>query len=234
MIYITGDKHRDFSSIYKFCRKYKTTLNDTMIILGDTGINYFLNTKDVTLKKKLSKYPITLFCVHGNHEERPENISSYKTKEFHNGLVYYEEEYPNILFAKDGEIYNFNNMKTLVVGGACSVDKDYRIRAGLKWFKSELPDEHTKSNIINKVKKNNKIDVILTHACPYKYLPIESFLSFVTASKVDKSFEQWLEQLLDIKFIRWYCGHHHINRTVDRIRFVYDDIIEFIGDNNVC
>ena len=40
MIYITGDKHGDFSSIFDFCYKYKTTRKDIMIVLGDAGINY--------------------------------------------------------------------------------------------------------------------------------------------------------------------------------------------------
>lgn len=69
------------------------------------------------LKDSLLQYPITFFCIHGNHEERSKNIKTYKTKKFHEGIVYYEEEDPNILFAKDREVYNFNNHKVLVIGG---------------------------------------------------------------------------------------------------------------------
>ena len=109
MIYITGDKHGDFREIFYFCYENRTTLDDIMIILGDAGINYYANEKDYILKNSLLQYPITFFCIHGNHEERPENIKTYKTKRFHDGVVYYEEDYPNVLFAKDGEIYNFKN-----------------------------------------------------------------------------------------------------------------------------
>lgn len=109
MIYITGDKHADFRDVLYFCYTDNTTLDDILIVLGDAGINYFANEKDVPLKESLKRLcPITLFCIHGNHEERPENIKSYKTKTFHKGLVYYEEEYPNILFAKDVEVYDFD------------------------------------------------------------------------------------------------------------------------------
>lgn len=45
MIYITGDTHGDFSKIDFFCKKMKTTKQDIIIILGDAGINYFLNKK---------------------------------------------------------------------------------------------------------------------------------------------------------------------------------------------
>lgn len=172
MIYITGDKHANFKEIFDFCYTNKTTLNDVLIILGDAGINYYASELDYILKDSLLQYPITFFCIHGNHEERPENIKSYKTKRFHNGIVYYEENYPNILFAKDGEVYNFNNHKVLVIGGAYSIDKYYRLARGYNWYKSEQPSEKTKNKIV-KILKNldNKIDIILSHTCPYKYLP---------------------------------------------------------------
>ena len=50
MIYITGDKHRDYNDVFNFCNKYKTSKNDILIILGDAGINYFLDEKDYILK----------------------------------------------------------------------------------------------------------------------------------------------------------------------------------------
>ena len=67
------------------------------------------------------------FCIHGNHEERTENISSYKVKIFHDGIVCYEEEYTNRLFAKDGEVYEFNDHKVFAIGGAYNVEKYFRL-----------------------------------------------------------------------------------------------------------
>ena len=72
MIYITGDTHGDFSIVEGFCQHNETTTDDVLIILGDVGINYFGEPHDLDLKKELSDYPITLFCIHGNHEKRPE------------------------------------------------------------------------------------------------------------------------------------------------------------------
>ena len=74
MIYITGDKHADFREVFDFCYDNETTLDDILIVLGDAGINYCANEKDYILKNSLLQYPITFFCIHGNHEERPENI----------------------------------------------------------------------------------------------------------------------------------------------------------------
>ena len=61
MIYITGDKHGDFSEVYAFCYKNKTTRDDLMIVLGDAGINYYANEQDIYLKNSLLQYPITSF-----------------------------------------------------------------------------------------------------------------------------------------------------------------------------
>ena len=226
MICITGDKHSDFSDVFDFCIKYKTTEKDLLIVLGDAGINYYANDKDYILKNSLLQYPITLFCIHGNHEERPENIDGYKTKEFHGGLVYYEEDYPNILFAKDGEVYTFDDKKVLVIGGAYSIDKYTRIRLGYNWYESEQPNEGIKNKVIEVLKNNNnKVDVILSHTCPFKYLPCEMFLKGVDQSKVDQSTEKFLDKIEDITtYSTWYCGHFHTDKKVDNMRFMFNDI----------
>lgn len=231
MIYITGDKHGDYRDIFDFCYKNKTSKDDIMIVLGDTGINYYLNERDYILKNSLLQLPITLFCIHGNHEERPENIDSYKIKQFNNGIVYYEEEYPNILFAKDGEIYDFNNKKTLVIGGAYSIDKNYRLAMGYNWYSSEQPNEKIKNKVKKTLKEhNNEVDIILSHTCPFKYMPYEAFISGVDQSKVDKTTEEFLDEIENkTKYKMWYCGHYHIDKKIDKLRFMMYDI-DYLSD----
>lgn len=229
MVYITGDKHADFSEVFDFCYDKKTSLDDVLIILGDAGINYYANYKDYYLKNSLLQYPITFFCIHGNHEERPENIRTYNIKIFHEGIVYYEKDYPNILFAKDGEIYNFNNKNVLVIGGAYSVDKYIRLARGYNWYESEQPSDEVKTKVKDVLsKRDNKIDIILSHTCPYKYLPREMFLDGIEQSKVDNSTEYFLDEIennTDYKL--WYCGHYHTDKEIDKIIFMFNKIEEF-------
>ena len=118
MIYYTGDIHGAPWKIVSFCKKVKTTAADTIIILGDVGANYYGDLRDAECKRHLNKVKPTVLCIHGNHEMRPGSISTYKTKEWHGGIVWYEENYPNLLFAKDGEIYDIEDIKHLVIGGA--------------------------------------------------------------------------------------------------------------------
>lgn len=229
MIYITGDKHADFREVFDFCYANETTCNDILIVLGDAGINYYANELDNTLKNNLSQYPITFFCIHGNHEERPENIKTYQAKKFHDGIVYYEENYPNILFAKDGEIYTFNHQKVLVIGGAYSVDKYFRLAMGYNWYESEQPNEETKNKVKNVLKKlDNKVDIILSHTCPYRYLPREMFLEGIDQSKVDNSTEYFLDEIeKSTDYKKWYCGHHHTDKKIDKIIFMFHKIEKF-------
>lgn len=124
--YITGDIHGDYKDLKKRILSSNIVTGDCLIILGDACFNYFRTKQDDALKAKANELGVTIFCIQGNHEIRPQNITSYITKNWNGGTVWYQPEFSNILFAKDGEIYNINGNKTLVIGGAYSVDKYYR------------------------------------------------------------------------------------------------------------
>lgn len=227
MIYITGDTHRDFQRVRQFCNLEHTTQKDILIILGDAGINYIGDGLDDRCKNELKELPITLFCVHGNHERRPSTLKGYKLSKFHGGLVYEEKRYPNILFAKDGEVYDFDGNKCIVIGGAYSVDKYYRLSKGYLWFADEQPSDETKQQVESKLETvGRKIDIILSHTCPLKYVPTETLSPNIDQSTVDVSTEKWLDSIEDsTQYSKWYCGHYHIEKAVDKMQFLYREIV---------
>ena len=229
MIYITGDTHGNFTRVRNLCRVFETKKEDILIILGDAGINYYGADRDKKVKKMLENLPITIFSIHGNHEMRPETIPTYKEVEWNGGIVYQEEKYPHLLFAKDGEIYDFEGIKTIVIGGAYSVDKEYRLQNGWGWWADEQPSEEIKARVEKALADNgNKIDVVLSHTTPLKYEPVEMFLSYVDQSKVDKSTEIWLDKIEDtIDYKKWYCGHYHTNKSIDKVRIMFEDVTVF-------
>lgn len=59
-IFITGDKHGDYASVEHFCRRFNTTKEDVMVILGDNGVNYYGPSKDKRLKKSFRLCPSLL------------------------------------------------------------------------------------------------------------------------------------------------------------------------------
>ena len=228
MVLYTGDTHGKIQKITNAIRNGFVTADDTIVILGDAGFNYYGNDSgDKRTKSRLNKEGVTVFCIHGNHEMRPETIHTYITKMWNGGTVYCEEEYPNILFAKDGEIFDLDGRKTIVIGGAYSVDKFYRLHNGYRWFPDEQPSEETKARVEAVLEGCNwEIDQVLTHTCPSKYIPAEAFLSCVDQSTVDNSTEEWLDTIEErLKYGRWLCGHWHIDKRIDDFRFVMEDII---------
>ena len=220
MIFITGDTHRLFSRFYP----YTFNEDDLVIILGDAGINYYLNQEDVIFKDILKRFNTNFFCIRGNHEERPENISSYKEVDMFGGKVYIEEKYPYLIFAKDGEVYNIDNNKILVIGGAYSVDKNYRLENGLNWFSDEQLSKEEMDKIFDKV-KGQHFDIVLSHTCPHKYEPTEVFLPYLDQLLVDKRMEYFLDKIEEnITYDKWYCGHYHTEKEIDKIEFMYRNI----------
>ncbi|MDR0324923.1 MAG: metallophosphoesterase [Oscillospiraceae bacterium] len=229
MFYITGDTHRDFRRTAAFCDTVQSTADDVLIIAGDAGINYFPGEKDRALKSLLAELPITLFCVHGNHEQRPERLG-YTEKQWNGGAVYWEPEFPNLLFAKDGEVYGMGGKRCIVIGGAYSVDKPVRLVQGWGWWPDEQPSPEIRERVERRLGAENwAVDIVLSHTCPLKYEPREMFISGVNQADVDKSTEQWLDGIEDrLTYDRWFCGHYHTDKTIDKLRFLYNDFLEFV------
>ncbi len=232
---ITGDTHRRFERLISFTQKYGVVEGDTMIILGDAGINYYGGFKDEVLKRNLSHLGMKLFCVHGNHEMRPESTGLYEEREWNGGKVYVEAEYPLLMFAKDGEIYDINGYRTIVIGGAYSVDKFYRLERGYNWFSDEQPTDETKAFVEQQLDKAGwSVDVVLSHTLPYQYRPVDLFIRGLDQSTVDSSTEKWLTDIESrLTYKRWYAGHYHCDRDIDDLKIMYRKVCLFMNDTDL-
>lgn len=240
MIYITGDTHGNFLRLQAFCQLHKLTYDDIIIILGDSGINYYNNISQ-SLIDDMKKITATLFCIHGNHEYRAENLDYYHPEFFAQNTVYVTDYFPHVKFAVDGEVYYFDSngeqLKTLVVGGAYSVDKYYRLNNGLAWHHDEQPNDAIKAKTEAVIEnENNQFDYILTHTCPNKFRPIEWFMPMIHQESVDNTTELWLDTIHDrVSYKKWYCGHFHGNKFIkdENICFLFDCIAEFGKDTYI-
>ena len=227
MVYITGDIHGEVLRVTEMVEKYRIVPEDIIVILGDVGMNYFGNKKgDRHRKKKLNILGIPIFCIHGNHEMRPESLITYREEQWNGGTVYVEEEFPNLFFAKDGEVYDLEGTKAIVIGGAYSVDKWYRLQMDMHWFPDEQPSAEIKTRVEQKLDERGwQIDTVLTHTCPHGYIPTEAFLSGIDQSKVDNSTELWLDSIeKKLYYNAWYCGHWHIEKRIDKLHFLFETV----------
>lgn len=229
MIYLTADTHGKFRRVMEFLESGQITRDDVLIILGDAGFNYdAVPGSGLRRKAPVNSYGIPVLCIQGNHELRPEHIGTYREIPWNGGVVYQEEKYPNLLFAKDGSCYTIDGKRIMVCGGAYTVFKEYRIQKGLPWYADEQPSEGIKRRVESVLDNLNwNVDIMLTHTCPSKAVPTEKYISGVDQSTVDKSTEDWLDRIEDrLEYQSWYCGHWHIEKQVNNIHFVYQNIIK--------
>lgn len=230
--YITGDTHGKNEERLKQFEKNEDQI--ALIILGDSGVNFYLNKSDHNRKKRLLEMGINLYLVRGNHEERPENLPNITMiwDENVEGNVYVEPEFPNIKYFLDGASYVIDGLKVLVIGGAYSVDKYWRLGnlpedtdIWTGWFKDEQLTAKEKTAILIAT-SGEEYDLVLTHTCPYSWMPRDLFLNVVDQSTVDNSMEQFLEVIKDhVKWKAWLFGHFHADRLeFPRVEQYYTDI----------
>lgn len=222
--FITGDTHGD-----NYKRLKNLPKKSAVIILGDASFNYFGDLRDELGKKKVNDLDILVYCVRGNHEIPPCEVPTMKSNydEYVHGIVYVENEYPNIKYFRDGGNYRIRDKSILVIGGAYSVDKFYRLSHGLNWFENEQLSEREKTTISNSV-HGKYFDIVLTHTCPYLWQPTDLFLGSIDQNSVDSSTERWLQEIANKHIIwdNWYFGHFHDDRDItDNIHMLFKKVV---------
>lgn len=228
-LFITGDRHGRFDDLEYFCQANNTTEDDALIILGDAGILYYGENKthEKYLKAWLSRLPITLLCVRGNHEARPQDRKNMLCRDFCGGKAYYEEACPNVLHLTDGGVYSICGKTILSIGGAYSVDKELRLAMNYMWFENEeLSLVEMERIYADLLATNLHYDLILTHTCPEKWIPTDMFIGGIDQSKVSRRMEIFLEGIENITdYDHWYFGHYHGNRDInDKATMLYQEI----------
>lgn len=217
--WLTGDTHGcphlRIDNLLEHIEYVNTEKEETaLIILGDAGFNFYLNKKDKRLKKETEAKGIYVYCVRGNHEARPQHIKGMKRVYDANvmGDVWMEEEYPHIRYFDDWGIYVLGTKRVLVIGGAYSVDKFYRLQNDWMWFGDEQLTENEMRNCAAAV-KNQCFDMVLSHTCPWSFQPTDLFLSVVDQSSVDNTMERWMDDIKDtFNWGVWCFGHYHADR----------------------
>ena len=251
-IYLMGDIHGNWKSIRDLYQRHPYTFNaneNTLILLGDAGLNFFFNHRDEETKKKLGKFPFTYFVIRGNHEERPsicaeKNPDKWHEEPFWGWKVWVENDYPYIKYAMDYvafydipsgiEDYTY---RTLVIPGAYSVDKYRRLQMGWSWFPQEQLSESEKlagKSLLDFF--GWETDLVLSHTCPVIYEPTDLFLSVVDQSMVEKDMERYLGEIeYKLNYKAWLWGHYHqfrdYPRTDGRFRtMLFNDAVIDLAD----
>lgn len=234
MIFLTGDIHGDLD-IRKLSNKNwpeSKNLNKTdyLIILGDFGLIW---SNPITSEEKywlewLNDRPFTTLVVDGNHENH-DMLDQLDFTEFagHKAGIIKE----NILHLKRGNIYNIDNKKFFVMGGAESHDKPYRVE-GKSWWRNEIPSRYEFYYALDNLAiENNEVDYILTHTAPRSIIDIVFSNLQTEGMKKDPTTIFFDEIYKTIKFKKWYCGHFHDDVDYHNVSFLYKKIDQLEHSN---
>ena len=215
MLYITGDKHGALQLAdmgpTNWPEGQLLTKEDYLIIAGDFGGVFHGGEKDNAILDYYESCPWTTLFIDGNHENF-DLLSKYPVTEWNGGKVHFIR--PSVIHLMRGQVYTIEEKTIFTMGGAASIDRNYRIE-GKSWWREELPsgEEYFEADT-NLALHNNKVDYVITHCCSarqyYRFAAIH-FHAFVRDSLTD-----YLDELEKrISFKHWYYGHHHEDLEVD-------------------
>jgi hypothetical protein len=208
--------------------KYKTI--NYHIILGDGGFLWPGNARvDAHNYRVLGQRPFPVLSLIGNHEpmlgmDLPEaDIGIGET-------VYLVNKRPLVAYLKRGRVYRIDGFKLLVMGGALSIDKQYRV-PGASWWKEEYWSAREQSDLFALLALDSDFDYVLAHTGPDS-VNFRLFGSFFPGSP---KFDDEVAKLNDAVDARincggWFCGHWHqdwIYRDEEKrraYRYLYRDV----------
>ena len=221
MIYVTGDRHGYPQSMGEEALpgQIAWTDRDVLLIAGDFGFVFDgeqAGTGETQVLDELAKRPYTIAFVDGNHENF-DALVGYPMAQRYGGPVRLIR--PNIYWLQRGYVYTIQGKTFFTMGGAYSMDKDYRmavLRAtGRKcWFYQELPtDEEYRRAAKSLEDAGYRVDYVLTHTAPASIIPrvIHRYPDPHDAELT--GFLDWVYH--EVQFTRWYFGHLHEDMVVN-------------------
>jgi len=218
-ILISGDFHNNTSKelysinkdiLIKKFQKEKYEKIKYHIILGDAGFLWpggedyeVINIYALWLRH----FPV--LCVMGNHDpvlgrkDLPEIDIGIGEK-----VIVVRDKNPFIAYLKRGKVYNIDNHKILVLGGALSIDKEFQ-KANNTWWKEEYWSEKEKKEIFKLLKKENHFDYVLAHTGTSRSNKILNPNMLQIFDEV-AALNEKIDGLITCK--QWFCGHWHIDK----------------------
>ncbi len=168
-----GDIHGNFNVIHQYVKMYD--IKDAHIIqVGDFGVGFNTFAKEKRMLEAyhplLVKNNVTVWAIRGNHDYKP----------------YFDNDpfgFTNIKLVPDYTVLNLEGNNILCVGGAVSVDREFRYtkKQKLGIFENDTlgveswwPDELFVLDV-DKVKDLKDINIVVTHTCPDYCPPDNSF-----------------------------------------------------------
>jgi 3-oxoacid CoA-transferase subunit A len=158
--------------------------------------------------KTLAFRPFPLLCVIGNHEPvlGRQNLPEVDIGIGEKAILVNEK--PFTAYLKRGKVYSIDGFTFLALGGALSIDKEFR-KKGINWWENEYWSGEKKEAVMKLLKRNKRFDYVLSHTGPIR---INQELFQNNADRhLPKFFDEVaaLNERMDgiIVCKGWFCGH---------------------------
>jgi len=172
LIYL-GDIHGNFNLIQQYVKMYG--IKDAHIIqVGDFGVGFKSLDKEKSMLEmyhtQLVNNNVHVWAIRGNHDYKPH---------FDNDPF----GFTNIHLVADYTVLNLGGKNILCIGGAVSVDREWRYTNKQKQgiFENQTlgverwwPDEKFVLDV-DKIKDLRDINIVVTHTCPHYCVPDNTF-----------------------------------------------------------
>lgn len=221
-IFITGDTHQSID-IFKlnaqnFPVQKELTKEDFLIVCGDFGMIWSNSEEEMWWRNWLDERNFTTLFVDGNHENF-ELLKTFPVTEWNGGKVQLIND--SIIHLMRGQVYTINGKKFFTMGGATSIDKQFRIE-GKSWWEEEIPSKEEFDEALDNLEKHNfEVDYVITHTASNN---IMKEMCYIKENNPLNSFFNMLED--DLKFKHWYFGHFHDDLDFEKHTLLYNRVIE--------
>lgn len=227
LLMLAGDTHGDFKHLTYLITECVSYGIKVIFVLGDFGYwehtssgKLFLDDLNVALRRE----GIDLIFLDGNHENHPLLWESYESDR-DDGFV---EIRSSIFYSPRGHRWEWDGVKFLSLGGAYSIDKDWR-EAGTEWWPTEMITDEDVERC-----GTEPVDVLLSHDVGGE-VDIQTFFAlakrgFFQPEKNTTLNRYRLQQVISATQPRFiYHGHYHLDYRT-QVHFG-DDIREIRGLN---
>ena len=212
-IMICGDWHGDANHA-EYCA-IQAREHDAQVIfqLGDFGYwehvsggDYYLNTLSVISQT----FGLPIAWIDGNHENHVMLREKYTTP---NSLGFVEIR-PGVKYVPRGTVWEWDGVRFLGLGGAFSIDRNWRRVGTSFWFEETLTPEEVAIAIKN---VGEGVDVMFTHDVltgvdlPFIFAKLGKRLTPSRESDINRDLVR--EVALAAQPKRLYHGHYHVDYT---------------------
>lgn len=161
LVLVLGDTHGNTLAATQAVDYARDHGVKTIVQVGDFGLwDHMPNGVKFldTLNERLRLRGVKMYVVGGNHEnwDRWDWYTEHNPKDYH-GFTYLRS---HIRIAPKVHYWNWEGKRCLMVGGAVSVDKPWRVK-GMSWW----PGESLKWDEVQQATKVGPVDYFFTHDC---------------------------------------------------------------------